>query len=73
MENEIMRIASSQGVWAMLFVVLLFYVLKENSNREKKYQEIVNNLTDKFQIMCEIQNDILEIKSYFQEKNDKIK
>lgn len=34
MENEIIRMVASQGVFAIFFAYLLFYVLKENSKRE---------------------------------------
>lgn len=45
METNILKLIISQGVFAVLFVYLLFYVLKENSNRESNYQNIVNELT----------------------------
>ena len=41
MEIEVLKFAASQGLWAVLFVALLFYVLKENSKREEKFQEII--------------------------------
>lgn len=36
MENEIIRMAASQGIWAVLFIVLLFYVLKAGEKREAR-------------------------------------
>ena len=45
MEASIVKLIISQGIFAVLFVYLLFYVLKENSKRETNYQEIVNNLS----------------------------
>lgn len=32
MENEVLKMAMQQGMWAVLFVVLLFYVLKEKED-----------------------------------------
>ena len=49
MEGKILQTVISQGVWAVLFVYLLFYVLKENGAREARYQEIINKLTEKFE------------------------
>lgn len=49
MNNELFKLAASQGVWAALFVTLLFYVLKQNGQREQKYQEIISELTQKFE------------------------
>lgn len=55
MENEIIKLALNQGIWSVLFVVLLFYILKTQEKRdslqekrERKYQEIITELTNKF-------------------------
>ncbi|MBV7275468.1 BhlA/UviB family holin-like peptide [Clostridium thailandense] len=66
MENKILDLAMQQGIWAVLFVALLFFVLNENSKREAKYQEIISKLTDKFQRIEEgldcIKEDVKEVK-----------
>ncbi|UZQ49121.1 BhlA/UviB family holin-like peptide [Clostridium kluyveri] len=69
MENEIFKMAINQGIWAALFVVLLFYVLKEQEKRDKKseereknYQEIISKLTDKLSILDNVSEDVKEIK-----------
>ncbi len=66
MQQEIFRLAMSQGIWAVLFVALLFYVLKENSAREQKYQEIIQTLTEKFQLIEEglraLKEDVQDVK-----------
>ncbi|WP_050353777.1 BhlA/UviB family holin-like peptide [Gottschalkia purinilytica] len=62
MEQQIIKIALSQGIWAVLFVFMLFYVLKENSNRENNYQEIIKELSDKFNIIEDVKEDVREIK-----------
>lgn len=66
MENILVKIFSSQGPWAALFVFLLLYVLHEqgkrdekSETREAKYQEIIANLTEKFE---DIKDDVREIK-----------
>lgn len=63
MENEIIKTIASQGAWALLFVWLLFYVLKENSKRENNYQETINKLADKISIIEDIKEDVKEIKT----------
>jgi hypothetical protein len=45
----VLEAAKSQGLWALLFVSLFVYVIKENGKREAKYQEIIANLTEKFE------------------------
>lgn len=66
MEERILDLAVQQGIWAVLFVTLLFFVLNENSKRESKYQEIISQLTDKFQCIEEglscIKEDVKEVK-----------
>ncbi|WP_055669807.1 BhlA/UviB family holin-like peptide [Desnuesiella massiliensis] len=59
MESEIFKVMVTQGVFAMLFCYLLFYVLKENSKRETNYQTIIKELTN---VLPVIKDDIEEIK-----------
>ena len=62
MNNEIIRLATTQGLFAVLFVALFFYVLKENSRRECKYQEIIKDLASRFEILKDISMDIKYLK-----------
>ncbi|MTK11092.1 MAG: bacteriocin [Clostridiaceae bacterium] len=66
MEDKILDLAVQQGIWAVLFIALLFFVLNENSKRESKYQEIISQLTDKFQCIEDglncIKDDVKEVK-----------
>lgn len=48
METSAIELAKTQGLWALLFVILLFWILKENARRESKYQSIIEMLTQKF-------------------------
>lgn len=60
--DEILKAAATQGLWAILFVWLFFYVLRENSTREAKYQDIISKLSDKIGIVEDIKKDVEEIK-----------
>ncbi|WP_291573634.1 BhlA/UviB family holin-like peptide [Clostridium sp. UBA4548] len=71
MESELFKIAASQGLWAALSVALIFYILKaqekrdiKQDEREKSYQDIISRLTDKFNIIEDVKNDVQEIKDY---------
>ena len=71
MEEKILDLASSQGVWAMLTVGLIFYILKNQEKRdlrqeerETKYQDIISTLTEKLNIIEEVKEDVIEIKNY---------
>ena len=44
--NELLSIDLSQISFGALFVWLLFDTNKKNENRELKYQEIINNLSE---------------------------
>ncbi|MGU8450910.1 BhlA/UviB family holin-like peptide, partial [Clostridium perfringens] len=46
MDSELFKLMATQGAFAILFSYLLFYVLKENSKREDKYQNIIEELTE---------------------------
>lgn len=62
MEQELLKYIATQGVFAALFVYLLFYVLKTSSKREENYQVIIQELSTKFNIIENIQDDIKEVK-----------
>ncbi|WP_346874134.1 BhlA/UviB family holin-like peptide [Clostridium sp. UBA5988] len=71
MEKEILTAALSQGIWAVLSIFLLFYILKaqekrdmKQEEREKNYQDIIAKLTDKFDIVDEVKKDVEDIKQY---------
>ncbi len=69
MENEMIKMASSQGIWALLSIALIFYILKaqekrdlKQEEREMNYQEIISKLTNKFHIIEEVKKDVEDIK-----------
>lgn len=66
MEKEVLQLAASQGLWAVMFVGLLFYVLKANSNREEKFQDIISNLTERLDVLDILKKDVDEIKEKLQ-------
>jgi len=63
MAEQIMNIAMQNGLIAALFTGLLIYVLKDTSKREKKYQEIISELSENLNIVKEIRADVAEIKN----------
>ena len=62
MWEEILQVAISNGVWAVLFVALLIYQLKDSAQREEKYQQTIEVLTQKYKVVEDIKQDIDEIK-----------
>jgi predicted PurR-regulated permease PerM len=59
LDSEIIKLATSQGLFAVLFVVLLFYVLKHNEKREERLMACLERLTED---VGEIRNDIEDLK-----------
>lgn len=59
MEAELIKLAASQGLWAVLFVALLFYVLRHNERREERLMVCLESLT---RDVGEIKDDVEELK-----------
>lgn len=58
MEELLVQLLQSQSIWAVLFVFLLLYVIKKNDKldelqdtRERKYQELLLELTTELSIV----------------------
>lgn len=71
MESSVLDTALSQGIWAVLAVFLLIYIVKSNERfsarqeeREKQYQELLSALTEKFNVLSVIEKDIADVKEY---------
>ena len=76
METTVMNVAVSQVIWAVLAVFILIYIVKSNEQRdtkqeerEKNYQTVIESLTEKFQILNQVQSDLKEIKDNLFNKN----
>lgn len=62
--NEIISIVVSNGVFAILFVGLFVYQLKDSSKRELKYQKTIEELTKHLSTLEEVKRDICDIKDF---------
>ena len=43
--KSILEVALQQGIWAALYIYLFFRMLKDNAQREEKYQSMIENLS----------------------------
>ncbi|WP_286909616.1 BhlA/UviB family holin-like peptide [Clostridium sp. UBA1652] len=66
--DELIKEAASQGFGYALFVFLLLYVLKTTGDREKRYQDLLDKLTEKFSIIEDIKSDVKEVKEHIFKK-----
>ena len=59
MNTEVFNFLTTQGVFALLFGYLIFYILKQNQIREENYQKIIQQLNEVLPI---IKSDLEDIK-----------
>lgn len=76
MESAIYEAALSQGIWAVVAIFLLIYIVKENQKRDQKqeereinYQNIIKQLTERFYVLDEVKKDIIDIKELITSKS----
>ncbi len=68
--KEVISIVVSNGVFAVLFVLLFFYQLKDSRNREEKYQQTIEQLTTHLQILEDVKEDLTDIKEILKINSD---
>lgn len=68
--KEIISIVISNGVFAVLFVWLFFFQIKDSSKREEKYQQTIENLTKSLQSIEDIKHEIVDIKEFLKDDDD---
>ena len=73
MEQEVMKLAMTQGLWAVLFVALLFYVLRNNEKREERllgcleqmgeqYENLSADVKETRDVVKEVREDVKDLK-----------
>ena len=61
MWDKILELAIGDGLWALLFCVLLIYELKDSRAREVKYQDTITSLAKDLEYIKDIDEEIKEI------------
>lgn len=61
--DELIKAAIAQGLGYGMFVMLLLYVFKTTGEREKRYQNLLDVLAEKFNVVEDIKEDVKEIKN----------
>ena len=64
--SKILELGISQGIWAALYIYLFFRMLKENKEREERYQNTISLLSGN------IESGIRDIKSQLEDMADSI-
>lgn len=55
MEEQLLKLAAGNGIWTTLFVTLFLYTIYDSRNREKKYQQTIE---ENQKIIQALSNDI---------------
>ena len=63
MWESIIEAAASNGLWALLFVGLLVYLLQDSKKREEKDTKTIESLSECLHIVEEMQTDVKSILS----------
>ena len=69
MWEQIVNLAISNGLFAVLFLGLLVYQLKDSRSREKRYQETISRLGNALDIVQSVKSDVEEIKEMLNHKD----
>ena len=62
MWEEVFKLALSNGIWAVMFVGLLIFQLKDSAKREKKYQDTISKLNQHLDVVEDIKEELKEIR-----------
>ena len=62
MWEQIFNLAISHGLFAVLFLGLFIYQLKDSRSREQKYQATIEKLGNSLEIVKHVKEDVEEIK-----------
>ena len=72
MWEKIFNLAISNGIWAVLFLILLFFQLKDSREREGKYQKTIESLGKSLEIIHEVKEDVEIIKEEIKNINSQV-
>lgn len=68
--SELIKVVISNGIFAMLFVYLFFYQLKDSQEREEAYRKTIDELASHLNSIEEVKDEVEEIKSYLQRREE---
>jgi len=60
--TELVGSVVSNGIFAMLFVVLLFYQIKDSQKREQAYRNTINELSTHLIIIEKVREELADLK-----------
>jgi len=58
MMEEVVKLACTNGLWAVMFVVLLLHQIKTSNQREQKYQALLEKLANNVAIIKNVDKNV---------------
>lgn len=71
--SELLKSIISYGVFAMLFVFLFFYQLKDSAKREESYRETIEALADSLQVISDVKTQVERLVELMERREDEEK
>jgi len=68
--SELVKVIISNGIFAMLFVYLFFYQLKDSEKREIAYRKTIDELASHLTVIDEVKEEVEIIKSYLERREE---
>ncbi|MGN1208610.1 MAG: BhlA/UviB family holin-like peptide [Christensenellales bacterium] len=73
MWEQIVNLAIQNGLFAVLFLGLLIFQLKDSSKREKKYQQTIESLNRHLDAVEDIEKNVEDIEKSVEEIKNEVK
>lgn len=61
--EELISLAAANGLWAVLFCILLVYELRDSRTREGRYTQTIRALSERLNIVSAVKTDTADIKT----------
>ena len=61
--TQVIYVVLIKCIWAVLFLILLFFQLKDSKARETKYQKTIESLGKSLEIVNDVKQDVEDIKN----------
>ena len=68
--SELVKVIISNGIFAILFVYLFFYQLKDSQEREEAYRKTIDELASHLSVIDEVKEEVEDIKSFLQRREE---
>lgn len=68
--SELIKVIVSNGIFAILFVYLFFYQLKDSEKREEAYRKTIDELASHLTVIDEVKEEVETIKSYLERRDE---